>query len=295
MHNPMTTRKKNNDTSPERTKLHLGRDDFKEKLSKRLEIGQELLDREIKQVPELEKLKNDYSDWNNYNSELLKSSFNKSANEYKNSYDTCTQMLGMDDYAAGRYRPNDPSYQLKDTKRTIEAKHNNLRQLLAKVDLIPTMVDHDEPTPSSTTEILTKNIFIIHGHDETRLFELENILSNDFKLTPFVLKKLPNIGSPTIIEKFEFYAQQCSMAIALFTPDDIIEKDGKQYLQARPNVIYELGWFCAKLSRKNVILLLKEGTDIFSDFQGILQIRFNQGIVEKYRDIMMEFKAKGLV
>ena len=41
------------------------------------------------------------------------------------------------------------------------------------------------------------------------------------------------------------------------------EKDGKQYLQARPNVIYELGWFSAKLTRQNVILLLKEGTDIF--------------------------------
>lgn len=291
----MVTRKKNIDTPPERTKLSMSRDDFKTQLSKRLEVGQELQDRKVEQVPELEKLKNDYSDWNNYNSELLKSSFDKPTNEYKYSYDRCTQMLGMDDYAAGRYQPNDPSYKLKDSKRAIEAKHNNLRQLLAKVDLIPTVVEQEEPSNSDTAEILTKNIFIIHGHDETRLLELESLLSNDFKLTPFVLKKLPNIGSPTIIEKFEFYAQQCSMAIALFTPDDIIEKDGKQYLQARPNVIYELGWFCAKLTRKNVILLLKDGTDIFSDFQGILQIRFKQEIVEKYRDIMMELKAMGLI
>ena len=144
-------------------------------------------------------------------------------------------------------------------------------------------------------ELITRNIFIIHGHDEARLLELENLLKDDFKLTPFILKKLPNIGSPTIIEKFEFYAPQCSMAIALFTPDDVIDKDGKQYLQARPNVIYELGWFSAKLTRKNVILLLKDGTDIFSDFQGILQLKFNSEVVEKYRDLMLEFKAKGLI
>jgi predicted nucleotide-binding protein len=291
----MTTRKKHIDTPPERTKLFGNRDGFKDKLSKRLEVGQELLDRKVEKIPELEQLKNDYSDWNNYNSELLKSSFDKPTNEYKYSYDRCAQKLGMDDYAAGRYQPNDPNYQLKDTKRTIETKHNNLRQLLAKVDLIPTMLGEEEVSNSETNEISTKNIFIIHGHDETRLLELENLLINDFKLTPFVLKKLPNIGSPTIIEKFEFYAQQCSMAIALFTPDDIIEKDGKQYLQARPNVIYELGWFCAKLTRKNVILMLKDGTDIFSDFQGILQIRFKEEIVEKYRDIMMELKAMGLL
>ena len=125
--------------------------------------------------------------------------------------------------------------------------------------------------------------------------ELETILRRDFGLNPFVLKDLPTIGSLTIIEKFEHYAQKCSFAIALFTPDDVIEKDGIKYLQARPNVIYELGWFCGKLSRKNVILILKEGTDIFSDFQGIVQIRFKNEIVEKYRDLMQELKVKNLV
>ncbi len=291
----MAAKKRKVEPTPERTQLIVSKENFKEVLGKRLEVGQELLDREILNVPDLEKLKTEYYDWNDYNSEFLKSSFNNDQNEYKYRYDRCTTMLGMMDYAAGRYNPNSPEYQLKDTKRDLEAKVTNIRQLLAKVDLIPSSVEKNEILIDELTEPITKNIFIIHGHDEARLLELENILKEDFKLIPFVLKRLPNIGSPTIIEKFEFYAPQCSMAIALFTPDDVIEKDGKQYLQARPNVIYELGWFSAKLTRKNVILLLKEGTDIFSDFQGILQLKFNIEVAEKYRDLLLEFRAKGLL
>lgn len=291
----MTVRKKNSETLPERTKILLSTDDFKERLTKRLQVGQELIDRKVDRLSEIEIFIKDFGDWDNYNSEFLKSSFDRPTNEYKQSYDSCTQIIGMDDYVAGRYKPNDPNYELRSKKLYAEAKHNNLRLLLAKADLIPTTFEQTEQINIEETEVLNKNIFIIHGHDETRLLELENLLNNDFKLTPFVLKNLANIGSSTLIEKFEFYANQCSMAIALFTPDDIIEKDGKQYLQARPNVIYELGWFCAKLTRKNVILLLKDGTDIFSDFQGIVQIKFKQQIVDKYRELLIEFKAKGLV
>lgn len=289
-------KKKAKATEPERTFLIRDRDIFREELGERLQQGEEMLGREIKQVDELESLKNDYYSWNDYNSELLKAAFNNPKNEYKYRYDNSTQMLGLMDYAQGRYDPNNPVYQLKDARRDIEAKTNNLRNLLEKVELIPSSADESES--STTNENLDKhkrNIFIIHGHDETSLKELKDIIQDDFNLTPFILQKLPNIGSPTIIEKFEFYAKQCSMAIALFTPDDIIEKDGVQYLQARPNVIYELGWFSAKLTRQNVILILKEGTDVFSDFQGILQLRFKTNISEIYRELMLEFKAKGLL
>ncbi|MCF8317284.1 MAG: nucleotide-binding protein [Haliscomenobacter sp.] len=40
-----------------------------------------------------------------------------------------------------------------------------------------------------------------------------------------------------------------------------------KYLQAGPNVIYELGWFSAKLSRNKVTLVLKDGTDILLTFK----------------------------
>jgi predicted nucleotide-binding protein len=100
-----------------------------------------------------------------------------------------------------------------------------------------------------------------------------------------VLQDQANDGCETVIEKFERYAQTCSYAIAVFTPDDEVTADGSLYLQARPNVIYELGWFCGRLGRSGAMLLLKEGTSLFSDFGGIIQTRFAKDISEKVSEI----------
>jgi predicted nucleotide-binding protein len=143
--------------------------------------------------------------------------------------------------------------------------------------------------------IINKNIFIIHGHDEAKWRELEKLLKHDFGLNPFILSELPDLGK-TIIEKFEHYANECCYAFAIFTPDDIIENNGIKYFQARPNVIFELGWFCSFLGRDKVCILFKEGanTSIFSDFQGVIQKRFSNSISEVYRDIKLELNSAGI-
>lgn len=142
-----------------------------------------------------------------------------------------------------------------------------------------------------------QNVFIIHGHDEARWRELKQILHNDFGLNPIVLMEQPDRGATTIIEKFEFYAPKCSYAFAIFTPDDEVEKDGSKYLQTRPNVVFELGWFCAYLGRNKVMVLLQQSTDsdAFSDFQGVLQKRFNKNVGEKHREIQDELNAAGVI
>src|SRR5690625_70922 len=144
---------------------------------------------------------------------------------------------------------------------------------------------------------INKKVFIIHGHDEARRRELEDILQNDFNLEPIVLEDQPSRGSSTIIDKFEFYASDCSYAIALFTPDDVIEKDGQRYFQARPNVLYEIGWFSSYLSRQRVLMLLQDGKDMemFSDFDGVIQQRFKYKVTELFKPIQQELKYVGMV
>ena len=83
--------------------------------------------------------------------------------------------------------------------------------------------------------------------------------------------------------------------LAVFTPDDEVTSGEQTYLQARPNVIYELGWFCGRLGRGNVILLLKEGTSMFSDFGGIIQKRFTRNVVEKVVEIRRDLEASGVL
>ncbi|PEA56539.1 hypothetical protein CON64_02795 [Bacillus pseudomycoides] len=142
-----------------------------------------------------------------------------------------------------------------------------------------------------------RDIFIIHGHNEAKWRELFNLLKEDFGLNPIVLGEQPDRGCSTIIEKFEHYAKTCSYAFALFTPDDVIENNGDKYFQARPNVIYELGWFNAYLGRERVCMLLQDGKnmEIFSDFQGVLQKRFNNSISEQYRSIKQDLEYVGLL
>jgi len=139
-----------------------------------------------------------------------------------------------------------------------------------------------------------EHVFIIHGRDEAKWRELKDIIANTFRLKPIILIEQPDNGK-TVIEKFEHYAETCSYAIALFTPDDEIHVNNETYLQARPNVIYELGWFCGRLSRSYTMLLLKEGTSMFSDFAGIIQKRFRSHVSELEGEIRKDLTAAGVL
>ncbi len=142
----------------------------------------------------------------------------------------------------------------------------------------------------------SKKVFIIHGHNEAKRRELETMLKSRFGLEPIVLSEQPDQGL-TIIEKFEKYAAQCSYAFALFTPDDIISDGNTEYFQARPNVIFELGWFYANLGRSRVCILdqASEKSRIFSDLQGVMRVQFTNDVSEKYLDIERELRSVGII
>ena len=142
----------------------------------------------------------------------------------------------------------------------------------------------------------SKKVFIIHGHNEAKRRELETLLKSRFGLEPIVLSEQPDQGL-TIIEKFEKYAAQCSYAFALFTPDDIISDGNTEYFQARPNVIFELGWFYANLGRSRVCILdqASEKSRIFSDLQGVMRVQFTNDVSEKYLDIERELRSVGII
>ncbi|NTW99039.1 MAG: nucleotide-binding protein [Geobacteraceae bacterium] len=140
-----------------------------------------------------------------------------------------------------------------------------------------------------------ENVFVIHGRDEAKWRELKDILKTEFRLNPIVLLEQPDAGCKTVIEKFEHYAETCSYAIAVFTPDDEVTSGDETYLQGRPNVIYELGWFCGRLGRSSAMLLLREGTSLFSDFGGIIEKRFTRNISEKVIEIKRDLVAAGIL
>jgi len=130
----------------------------------------------------------------------------------------------------------------------------------------------------------TKNVFIIHGRDET----------NQLRLSPVVLLDKPGRSAPTI-DKFEQHARTCSYAIALFTADDKVMTKSGEYSQPRPNVIFETGWFVGRLGKERVLILLQEQVKIYSDFEGVNRIHFRDDVEDKFRAIRAELEASDLI
>ena len=135
-----------------------------------------------------------------------------------------------------------------------------------------------------------KKVFLIHGHDELNLLKLEKYLTDKLNVPPVILKDNPSQGK-TIIEKFELFASDCNYAIAIFTKDDLVDKNGDQYLQPRPNVIFELGWFYGNLGRENVLIVFQEGVNVPSDLDGIIRIQFEKNILDKAHEIIKEIES----
>lgn len=116
-----------------------------------------------------------------------------------------------------------------------------------------------------------KKVFIVHGHDTETRNEVELFLHR-LKLEPIILSNEASRGQ-TIIEKFEEYSD-VSFAIVLYTACDEGRVKGTEEFRdrARQNVIFEHGYFCAKLGRGSVVALHEPGVEIPSDLSGVLYI-----------------------
>ena len=136
-------------------------------------------------------------------------------------------------------------------------------------------------------------VFIIHGHDEAKRRELVDTLKARFGLDPVVMQENPGC-SRTFIEKFEALAEECNAAVAVMTPDDVVNVGDDEYGQPRPNVLFELGWFAGHLGRDRTLMIVKEGVNIPSDLYGIEQIRFHDNISEKLIQLERELEAWGV-
>lgn len=124
-----------------------------------------------------------------------------------------------------------------------------------------------------------EKVFIVHGHGEYKDAVARFI--KDIGLEPIILSEQPNKGR-TIIEKFETYSSKADFAIALYTPDDVggVSPD-KLNPRARQNVVFEHGYFMAKLGRENVVVLLKNDTEktkleTAGDNDGIIYVPFDE-------------------
>ena len=171
--------------------------------------------------------------------------------------------------------PNGPKYDIKRVGTLIVNEGGR--------DRCATSADHD--------------VFIVHGHDHLALNAVHDFMT-ELGLTPVVLRNEPSRGR-TIIEKIEHYAN-VKFAVVLMTADDqgASNRDITQHgtaawkARARQNVIFEHGYFMARLGRQRVTALVGMGVEEPSDIAGIGYIRMGPGWKTELR---RELAAAGLV
>jgi len=130
---------------------------------------------------------------------------------------------------------------------------------------------------------LDGEIFIVHGHNKLLLEELKSYLVDRLGLPKPVVLQERIVTGPTIIEQLEAYAEQTALVFVMLTKDDPEQSP----VCARPNVIFELGYFMAKLGRKSgkVIILCEDGVEIPSDIKGVRWIKIKESIRAAGEDI----------
>lgn len=266
----------------EPTVLIVGREYFKEEISKRIVIGEEIYNRHIQTNRQFEQAKQDYYNWNDFNSELLKQSFNNSNNEYKQSYDNVNEKY--------IYVSKSPAEELEEFIEDVKNKVNNLRQLIAKLTLIKTEIKEPTITPKTTAN--NNRVFVVHGHNNEVKINVARTVEK-LGLEAIILHEQANAGK-TIIEKFEEHSD-VTFAIVLLTDDDLgkSKKEDNLNNRARQNVILELGYFIGKLSRNKVCPLYVPGVELPSDLLGLLYIELDAEESWKFK-LAKELKASGL-
>jgi predicted nucleotide-binding protein len=280
------------------TELLISQDDAKSKLQDRIQKGLELKQIHVNSLDTLNTAKNEYYKWNSFNTELLKRIF--TTEEHSNEYSYCFYagfgvFIGRDEPSIDEKR--------NDLYKDIDEKNYRLDSIIERLELIP--VNKMASLPISNTDELTrshtktKKVFVVHGHDEIAKASLE-IFLRDIGLEPIVLHRQADEGL-TIIEKFEKHSD-VGYAFILLTPDEISyvkaeeskeDSARKKEFRARPNVIFEFGYFVGKLGRSRVCCLSTGDVSLPSDVSGVIYKRFTNSIEEVAYSIMKDLKASG--
>lgn len=288
----MATRRTKELELPPITELTKAREEFKSKIAERILEGESIFSFEVRTQLDFDKNQEDFYRWNDYNLEYLKQSFNNPYNEYKKSYDDAGSWGGI--MFIGGVPPT-PAEKLQEFKDKIESKLKNLKNLLAKTELLKCSVEQKENVPSiAVSENInqdTMNIFVVHGHDVRTKVEVARTVEK-LGLKPIILHEMANEGK-TIIEKFELHSN-VGFAIVLMTCDDLgkAKSSAEEKYRARQNVILEMGYFIGKLGRNRVFPLYENGVELPSDLYGLLYIPLDETGNWKF-SLVKELRAVG--
>ena len=258
----------------------------RDKIIHRIAQGTQLLE-SLRHVRLHDGNKRQLQSWDEYNCEMLKKLFNTPKLGEDAQYDGLNIIINA--------RGDDATY-----LRGYESKLGFLVSLEQRLDLYESPQNTSNSRPAIAGIAHSKKVFIVHGHDEAAKHDLERFISVELKLEPVVLHRQADEGQ-TVIEKFEKHSD-VGYVFILLTPDEFSmladektkpEDQRKYEIRARPNVIFEFGFFVGKLGRSRVCCLHKGHVVLPSDLGGTIYKDISNGIESVAFSIMKELRAAG--
>lgn len=160
-------------------------------------------------------------------------------------------------------------------------------QRLVQLDkLVRVLQEFPQTTPSPSS--LSK-IFIGHGRSLLWL-KLKEFITERLALPCEEFNSEPTPGIHTT-DRLETMLSQAGMAFLVMTAE---EKHADGSLQARPNVIHEVGLFQARLGPHRAIVMIEDGCAEFSNLEGLTTIRFPSGdIAARFEDVRRVLEREG--
>lgn len=289
----MATKRTPSSTAPKPPmELVVSRGEARQRIQDRIERGLELKRQPVNTRETLDHLSNDYSKWNSYNAELLKRLFTTDEAEKEYSY-----------WGIGAISMREPSLseRIADVHEDIDKKVHRLDSILDRLELIPlsSALTLAQPEAPPARGPRSRRVFVVHGHDEVAKTSLEVFLHEN-GLEPVVLHRQADEGL-TVIEKFEKHSD-VGYAFILLTPDEVAylaadeakpDDQRKKERRARPNVIFEFGYFVGKLGRSRVCCLYTGAVTLPSDVNGIIYKKYENSIDEVAYSILKDLRASG--
>ena len=224
--------------------------------------------------------------WDDYNNTFLRKLF--SDESVADKYDAAVNFRGYSSLS-------DYSKNILSFYRIKIRELNSIKERLKLYTSIP-------QGTSTAVKSFGNKVFIVHGHDEAIRQSVARFLER-LDLEVIILHEQPD-KSKTIIEKLESNSSEVDIgyAVVLLTPDDVGRTNSKSnksnsskmlYYRARQNVVFELGYFIAKLGRERVCALYVEGIELPSDYHGVLYTKLDGSDSWKLK-LAGELKASGI-
>lgn len=254
-------------------KLLVNKTDAFEKIQKRINIGKELYKSQISSEQELTNLKNETEKWTDHNKTLFKTLFDNSP------------LLSLPGSIMGAviHRENRVLRETEAHKRHLNRWINDLESIYEQLDLYEELPNNAQQALDQNTEN-SKNMKIFIGHGRSHLWrEFKDFLVETLGLEYEEFDCISAAGK-SINNRLEEMLDKSCMAFLIMTGEDE-HSDGS--LNARQNVVHEIGKCEEKFGPKRTIILLEEGCEKFSNIGGIVHIPFaKEKITDTFGDVV---------